>query len=206
MKREEKNQISRQKILQFATEEFARQGYGLSSVNAICAAGGISKGILYHYFKDKDDIYLACLGACFDKLTAALQGSLAGMEGPASACLERYFDARLAFFADNPLLLRLFCGAVIGPPDHLKEAIRVIRKDFDQLNVSVLTALLKKAPLRRGAQVEDVVEVFRLYQDFINARYQMEGFTSEEWAEHERVCRRSLDILLYGVIAREEDT
>ena len=37
-----------------AMEEFARQGYGASSVNAVCSAQGISKGIIYHYFKTKD--------------------------------------------------------------------------------------------------------------------------------------------------------
>ena len=60
MKREEKNFISLQRILDTATQEFARQGYGLSSVNTICNSGGISKGILYHYFKDKDDVVAAC--------------------------------------------------------------------------------------------------------------------------------------------------
>ena len=44
-----------------ALEEFARQGYGASSVNAVCSAQGISKGIIYHYFKTKDALYLACV-------------------------------------------------------------------------------------------------------------------------------------------------
>ena len=44
MKREEKNLISRQKILENATREFARQGYGLSSVNTICNTGAFPKG------------------------------------------------------------------------------------------------------------------------------------------------------------------
>lgn len=71
MKREEKNQISRQRILESAAKEFAEKGYGLSSINVICAEGDISKGILYHYFKDKDELYLTCVQACFDGLTAA---------------------------------------------------------------------------------------------------------------------------------------
>ena len=43
-----------------ALAEFARQGYGASSVNAVCSEQGISKGIIYHYFKTKDALYLAC--------------------------------------------------------------------------------------------------------------------------------------------------
>ncbi|HBR01472.1 MAG TPA: TetR/AcrR family transcriptional regulator, partial [Ruminiclostridium sp.] len=50
MKRDKKKLLSRRKILDSAFEEFGQQGYGLSSVNTICTAGDISKGILYHYF------------------------------------------------------------------------------------------------------------------------------------------------------------
>lgn len=206
MKREEKNLISVQKILENATREFARQGYGLSSVNTICNAGGISKGILYHYFKDKDQLDLACVKNCFDRLTAALQECAVDAQGDTDACLGRYFDARLVFFKENPQLLPLFCEAVISPPTHLQEAVRGIKADFDALNISVLTALLEKLPLQSGVTVDDVVEVFRLYQDFINARYRMDGFGSDEWNQHEKVCKRSLHILLYGVVKRGEQT
>ncbi len=36
-----------------ALNEFSKQGYGASSINTICSAQGISKGIIYHYFKTK---------------------------------------------------------------------------------------------------------------------------------------------------------
>ncbi|MEG1748002.1 MAG: TetR/AcrR family transcriptional regulator, partial [Oscillospiraceae bacterium] len=72
MKRDEKNLISRRKILDSALAEFGTQGYGMSSVNTICTAGDISKGILYHYFRDKDELYLACVQELFDSLTEHL--------------------------------------------------------------------------------------------------------------------------------------
>lgn len=204
MKREEKNLISNQKILMNATQEFARQGYGRSSINTICNSGGISKGVLYHYFKDKDEVYLACLQNCFGRLTAALQASAANAQGDAGARLGCYFDARLTFFEENPQLLPLFCEAVISPPAHLKNDIQRLKADFDALNVSVLTALLENVPLRADVTVDEVVEVFRLYQDFINARYQMGNFGAVQWKQHEQICKRSLHILLYGVVEREE--
>ena len=204
MKREEKNLISRQKILENATREFARQGYGLSSVNTICNTGDISKGILYHYFTDKDELYLACLRNCFDRLTATLEECAADAKGEADACLGRYFDARLAFFEENPQLLPLFREAVVSPPTHLQEAIGEIKAGFDVLNISVLTALLEKLPLQPGVTVDEVVEVFRMYQDFINARCRMDGCGSEECKRREQVCKRSLHILLYGVVERGE--
>ena len=61
MKREEKNQQTRRRIMDSALAEFSKQGYGASSVNTICASQDISKGIIYHYFKSKDDLFLACI-------------------------------------------------------------------------------------------------------------------------------------------------
>lgn len=53
MKREEKNLQTRRRIMDSALNEFSKQGYGASSINTICSAQGISKGIIYHYFKIK---------------------------------------------------------------------------------------------------------------------------------------------------------
>jgi len=98
MKREERNQISRQRILESAAKEFAEKGYGLSSINVICAEGDISKGILYHYFKDKDELYLTCIQDCFDGLTAYLKLALSKAEASVQAQLDQYFAARWDYF------------------------------------------------------------------------------------------------------------
>ena len=42
MKREEKNQQMRRRIMDSALAEFSRQGYGASSINTICASEDIS--------------------------------------------------------------------------------------------------------------------------------------------------------------------
>ena len=67
MKREEKNQQTQRRIMDSALAEFAEKGHGGSSVNTICAAQGISKGIIYHYFENKDELYLACVEECFQR-------------------------------------------------------------------------------------------------------------------------------------------
>ncbi|MDL2258153.1 TetR/AcrR family transcriptional regulator [Eubacteriales bacterium OttesenSCG-928-K08] len=199
MKREEKNLHSRRKILDAALREFAAQGYGLSSINTICSEGDISKGVLYHYFKDKDEIYLACVNECFDMLTAHLQEHTARNNNKG---VQAYFDARLLFFKKQPLYQRLFCDALISPPPHLKEEICKSKEAFDALNVSVLTNFLRGKKLRDSITMEQAIETFRLFQDFVNARYQMQPGSAFDIAAHEEVCSRSLNILLYGVMER----
>lgn len=204
MNRDEKNLLTRQKIIDSALAEFSAKSYGEASLNTICAAGDISKGIIYHYFKDKDELYLICVKECFDALTDYLNNVVSVNDMPIEVGLEHYFDARIAFFGENPLYLGVFCSAVMNPPAYLCAAIDEITADFDAQTISILTAFLQTAKLCPDVTIAEVVEVFREYQDFVNARFQMKAAGETTLKEHEERCRRSLKILLYGVIKREE--
>ena len=206
MKREEKNLQSRQRILEGALKEFSAKSYADASLNNICNDNDISKGIIYHYFKDKDELYLLCVKECFDALTLYLSDAVKTLNGGVEEHLRGYFDERLRFFRENPLYLNLFCNAIINPPMHLLKAIGKVKSEFDTLNISVLTELLERASLRHGVTVSEVVEDFRAYQDFFNARYlsmQQSRSTENILRDHEERCHRQLKMLLYGVIGHE---
>jgi len=52
---------NREKILQFALNEFLQNGFEKASINQICQRSQISKGGLYHHFKNKDELFWGCL-------------------------------------------------------------------------------------------------------------------------------------------------
>lgn len=202
MKREEKNIQTRRRILDSALSEFAEKGYGGSSVNTICGAEGISKGIIYHYFKTKDELYLACVEECFQMLTEYLENHLSQDGTAVDGQLETYFDIRLSFFRLNPIYQKIFCEAVVMPPERLRGEIAKCRETFDLLNIGILKRLLKSLKLRADMSMDEVIDTFRLYQDFINAKYQMTGVREIDIREHEESCHRAVGILLYGVVER----
>lgn len=53
---EEIRQQSRKKILDAALEVFAKHGYHLTTVDAIAKTAGVSKGLMYNYFKSKEQV------------------------------------------------------------------------------------------------------------------------------------------------------
>ena len=204
MRREEKNALPRQRILEAALEEFSQKGYEAASLNNVCAEKGISKGIIYHHFKDKDALFLLCVEDCFTQVSAYLQETAEALSGTAQEKLAAYFDARLRFFALHPVYLGIFAEAAFNPPAALAEEIARRRQAFDRLNADVLTGVLGKASLRAGLSAETVVEDFRMYMDYFNLRFRS-AFRSgrsidEILTEHEEKCRRQLDILLHGVL------
>ena len=180
------------------------RGYGGSSVNNICAAQGVSKGMIYHYFDSKDALYLNCVAECFQLLTEHLRERVPAPECPVQKQLEDYFARKKDFFRMHPVYQPIFCETVINPPPGLQEAIRACRRGFDRLNAAILEGMLRPLPLRGDMARADVVEVIRQLQDFINARYRMTPMPPEEFRARDESCRRALDILLYGVIERKE--
>lgn len=209
MKREEKNALSRQRILDAAMEEFSRSGYAAASMNAICAENEISKGIIYHYYKDKDTLYLLCVEQCFDAITASLSEAARSLCGSAEQRLRAYFDARLRFFAANPTQLGIFADAVFAPPESLASQVAALRRKFDALNIAVLTELLQSAPLREGLSIEAVVSDFGMYLDYFNLHFKAGLSASQSpdeiLREHEERCHRQLHILLYGVLGAQNE-
>lgn len=204
MKREEKNQQTRRRIFDSALREFSHQGYGASSINTICSAEGISKGIIYHYFRTKDDLFLACVEECFSLLTEYLRKKMQSPQGDVTEQLEKYFSARMTFFKEQPVYQRIFCEAIITPPAHLKAEIQNRKQNFDDLNIQILEHLLSSLSLCPQVTMPEVIDTFRQFQDFINASYPANQETSQMLESHEEKCRRALNILLYGIVERKE--
>ncbi|MFD6209493.1 TetR/AcrR family transcriptional regulator, partial [Peribacillus sp. NPDC060253] len=46
------------RIINAAIKEFAQKGYDNASTNEIVKEAGISKGLLFHYFQNKKQLYL----------------------------------------------------------------------------------------------------------------------------------------------------
>ncbi|MFX3623239.1 MAG: TetR/AcrR family transcriptional regulator [Ectobacillus sp.] len=58
-----------QRIVNAAMKEFAQKGYENASTNEIVKEASISKGLLFHYFKNKKQLYLFLHDHCIELLT-----------------------------------------------------------------------------------------------------------------------------------------
>lgn len=202
MKREEKNQQTKRRIMDAALVEFSTQGYAAGSTNTICASQDISKGIIYHYFETKDGLFLACVNECFKRLTEYIRDNMPVWDD-AESSLEDYFAVRARFFYSNPVYQRIFGEATLSPPSHLRDEIQKCRQCFDDLNIQILGKFLTFFSLRQGISKDEVIEIFRQFQDFISVHYQMSNAEGTAFDTYEEKCRKALNILLYGVIERK---
>lgn len=115
MRKEEKTEITKERIIKAAMREFGKNGYEAAKLNTICKDYGISKGLLYHNFRGKDELYLICVGKCFLDVTAYMKSQNFKND------FRMYMEARFQYFSENPLYARIFFEAVLQPPHEIKK-------------------------------------------------------------------------------------
>lgn len=206
MNRTEKNLQTKRKIMDSAILEFGSKNYAEASMNSICNTGNISKGIIYHYFKDKDELYLVCVEECFDKLINFMNredNDIYDFEQD----IKKFIELRNQFFCDYPNYRNLFFYAILQPPKHLTKKIRELKTNFDAFNIAYCKSALESVTLKDNITKEEALEYFLIYQEAYNAYFQNQiddGFDfNSVITDHEIKLTKMLKIMLYG-IAKEE--
>lgn len=206
MNRKEKSQISKEKILNAAIAEFGTKTYENASLNNICNDNKISKGLIYHYFENKEELFLKCVKACFDALVDYLSKEEFD-QLDLQKYMQSYIDLRYRFFQENVYYSHIFFHAVLQPPVHLKEKIRDLRADLDALNIRHYRMALSNATLRDNITKEEATEYFFIFQEVFNGYFQDKAYESLDFNSilevHELKLSKILNIMIYG-IAKEE--
>jgi AcrR family transcriptional regulator len=78
----ERGQATRAHIVDVAMQLFATHGYDATSIEAVLAESGVSRGSLYHHFAGKDALFLAVLEAVGARLTEQTTTALAEARDP----------------------------------------------------------------------------------------------------------------------------
>jgi AcrR family transcriptional regulator len=76
---------TRELLIEHALDLFTRTGYEGTSVADVLSASGVSKGSLYHHFKDKQALFVAVLERVEDHLVQHIRLASAKASSPAQA-------------------------------------------------------------------------------------------------------------------------
>jgi AcrR family transcriptional regulator len=111
---EPENGSARQRLLAAATDLFTQRGYAATTVREIVGAAGVTKPVLYYYFRNKEGIYLELMRQAFARLDELIAAS-AGDQGSATQKLLRLCDRTYILFMENVKLARVMYSIYYGP-------------------------------------------------------------------------------------------
>lgn len=106
---------AREKLLETAIRIFAEKGYAGTSVREIAEKAGVSKPVLYYYFKSKEGLFLAIL----DMAENLQKDLLAGVLKSTGSVLDRLLILYRRLYAginQNRNLYKMIHSLIFGPP------------------------------------------------------------------------------------------
>lgn len=179
----------REHIVDAAMRQFAKQGFGGCSVDAICAEAGISKGAFYTHFESKDAVMLELLarrGAVYDAIAAS---TLAEFE-------EMFFDLMLRGLSDVDSRLEVEAVTIGASNDAIKQALIANSERCERRLSEVIGELLADGKIEMVDSVTPVEAASMLYT-YASGRLSLHVY---ETANKDREARRGLAITLAGLV------
>ena len=203
MKQQEKTQRTQERILAAALVEFGEKGYEAASINIICAESQVPKGLLYHNFKSKDDLYLQCVRLCYHEMTEYLRSQELACHST-QGDTKMLLTLRQRFLSGHPYHASLFFRAILQPPKHLLPQLKEARRDYDAFCIAHYRNTLTGLSLRDGVTEEMALEYFTIFMEMFNGYFQSRADQGDDYKAlmeaHEEKLFEILDMMLYGIV------
>ncbi|BES64761.1 TetR/AcrR family transcriptional regulator [Gottschalkiaceae bacterium SANA] len=205
MNQEEKNKMSRKRILQASLTEFGSQDYASVTINQLCKKHHLSKGLLFHYYRNKDELFLLCVQKLFLDLSHYLEKNFEPQSASMESNLQAYIQKRSAFFGENQLYARIFYTVIFNPPTHLIPQIHKMRAPIIETNRKFWQHILSELDLKSNVNQEEAIDLIMNLEDFIHMRFQKEYIdltnqTADHINQYADEYINLFNMLFYGIV------
>lgn len=195
---------SRERILRIAIKDFAEKGYAGARIEEICKAAKANPRMLYHYFGDKDNLYIAVLEQVLGELRSEELKLDVAHVAPLDGIIQ-LFDFTDRHFGGHPELRQLLSGENLLKARFLRRSVKtpIVASPLIRLIDQLLRRGERTGDFRRGFDALQlyVVMVGLAYFHRSNAHtlsviFQADLATPAWLAEHRRYAHEILTRLL----------
>lgn len=118
------HEASRKKILRAAFELFGKKGYSATSVESIAKKAKVSKGLIYHYFKSKQDILKGIFTFIMEEGEMMMDWS---ERLPSQEFIQKMIDHSFDYMVNKTKFNRLLIAISVQP-----EVVKGLKKEIDK--------------------------------------------------------------------------
>lgn len=183
---------TRQRILEVAMEEFSEHGYSGSRIERISAAAGVNVGMIYHYFSNKDDLYLAALEASY-KIIREREQTLDVAGADPKQALRALIKLTFDFLSTDPHFVRLIMNEnlMMGRTVRRSSVIpHMTRPLLDSLS-HILTRGQNQRLFRRNIDAESLyVSILGLCFVHVSNRYTLSSMFQKDFSDPDWLQQR----------------
>ena len=161
------------RLLEGALSLFSKKGYEGASVREIIEEAGVTRPVLYYYFKNKEDLFRKLVRKCLTEMIADADAVLEQADG-CQSCLEMLICNAFERAERNLDAVRLLVHVIFNPPEQAPGMLDepLLDEWFARL-VKIMQAGLDRGELS-GGEPEALALAFNALMDFhmmVKSRY-----------------------------------
>ncbi|MRN56310.1 TetR family transcriptional regulator [Paenibacillus sp. LC-T2] len=188
------NTEKQDRILNAALKEFAKKGYQIASTNEIVKEAEISKGLLFHYFNNKKDLYLFLYDHFMEMLLEEIHAKIDWIENDIFIRYRQVAILKFGLFQKYPDAFDFIKAAYPEDADEVKVDLERRIKELLDKGYTDFFANLDYSKFKDGTNITKTMQIIF---------WTMEGFASQLQA---KVATTPLDQMKLEEILAEMDS
>lgn len=198
----------KQRILDASLQEFSEYGFEKASTDRICQKAGVSKGLLFHHFGSKENIFMITMNNCIDDILNEFN-DLDFPKLDFISTIMKMMEMKYDFFKKNQMHYKLMMNGFYDTPKKLKKELDQRYSELKEIGSNVFLDMIKRLPVRKDVSIENVVSILASISNIVESKY-LPYFTEEitSFDEFYNVAKNEyiklVNILLYGIIDKDK--
>lgn len=165
------NQEKQERILNAALKEFAQKGYENASTNEIVKSAEISKGLLFHYFNNKKELYLFLYNHFVEVLKEEFFNELDFSERDIFERLKSLMILKSKLMVRHPEVFDFMMSASMEASEEVKETLNSTNTELMQASYGRLFENINLTKFREGLDIQRTINIIM---------WTLEGFSNQE--------------------------
>jgi len=178
-------QEKQDRILNAAMKEFAQNGYKNTSTNNIVKQAGISKGLLFHYFTNKKELFLTLYDYFVDLFLKDMQKKIDWEDKDIFSRNRQIASLKIKLFHQYPDIFNFLNTAITENAQEIKHDLESRKEKLINHNYREMLQDIDKSKFKDDLDVSRIIEIIG---------WSMEGFSYKQQAKFRGLSLDEIDL------------
>lgn len=147
------------RIINAALKEFAQKGYDNASTNEIVKEAEISKGLLFHYFQNKKQLYFFLFDYCYDLIVDEFYQKTDLSEPDFFTRMRQAITIKMELSAKYPDIFKFIQESFLEESADLKEEIEKKKQELTKINFEKVYSGIDLSRFREDVDIQKVLKI-----------------------------------------------
>jgi TetR/AcrR family transcriptional regulator len=159
------------RIINAAIKEFAQKGYDHASTNEIVKEAGISKGLLFHYFGNKKQMYFYLFDYCNKIIADEFYKKINLAETDFFARIRQGVKIKVELLTTYPEIFKFLEEAFLEDSTEIKVEFEKKKKELNDINIGKIYEGIDISKFREDMDIKKILKIIT---------FTFEGLSNEE--------------------------